>query len=110
MATLRICGVNPTVCGSQPLHSYEEAVVLKTPPCTDAVENKVHIFVLRICLSIGSILPHIVGLTIVSNVTNFGGKNYVERDWKIAGTIVCVRTLLGLCAAARISLLSTIAQ
>jgi hypothetical protein len=55
-------------------------VVLKTPPGTDAVENKVHIFGLRFGLSIGSILLHIVDLLIVSNVTNFAGKNYLERD------------------------------
>lgn len=34
----------PTVCGNQPFISitWEEAVVLVTPPCTDAVQGNLH--------------------------------------------------------------------
>ena len=40
--TLESCGVGPTVRGSQPLFSGIEAVVLETPPGTDAAQNEVH--------------------------------------------------------------------
>ena len=65
--TLESCGVLPTVRGSQPLFSEREAVVLETPPCTDAEQNEVHRFVE---IPYRTILTPLYDESIVTNVTS----------------------------------------
>ena len=52
MMTSGNCGVSPTVCGSQPSIVSNEAVVLGTPPGTDAEQCGVHLLVEILCLTI----------------------------------------------------------
>jgi hypothetical protein len=70
--TLESCGVGPTVCGSQPGVSGKEAVVLRTPPCTDAEKCRVHHLVE---ISFLYILTLLYDGVIVTKVTNLRGND-----------------------------------
>jgi hypothetical protein len=45
VATFWICGVKPTVCGSQPFSYGKRGGGLETPPYTDAVQHGFHLHI-----------------------------------------------------------------
>jgi hypothetical protein len=75
--TLESCGVGPTVRGSQPLFSGIEAVVLETPPGTDAKQNEVHRYAEILYRSILTLLYDVL---IVTNVTSLRAN---DRSWLV---------------------------